>query len=271
MHVLERWGIAFRHNPWLNRADWLWDLVRPSYEKMVALFGQNGLERIINGTDRILVLPRFRGVTETYEPEVWKHLMAQVQPGDIVADVGAFIGLYTIALAKRVGPSGKVVAFEPDPENFAALKAHVELNRVADRVELIQAAVGAQDGALPFEVGRGCESRISHVLANGTQPARCVRLDSAFAGRRLNMLKIDVEGYEEKVLKGAINLLQNGRRSPRVIYIEVHPYAWSAVRTSSESLLSLLARCNYQTLQLDGQPAKQIEAWGEIVAHRNDD
>ena len=105
MHVLERWSIALRHSSWLDRADWLWDCVRPQYEKLMVLFGQNGLERIVNDTDPILVLPRFRRVTEAYEPKVWKHLMAQVQPGDVIADVGAFIGLYTIALAKRVGQS----------------------------------------------------------------------------------------------------------------------------------------------------------------------
>ncbi|MEM2045746.1 MAG: hypothetical protein QXO20_06155 [Candidatus Bathyarchaeia archaeon] len=59
----------------------------------MARLGRNGLERIINGTDRILILPKFRGVGETYEPEVWSHLMAQARPGDIVADVGAHIGL----------------------------------------------------------------------------------------------------------------------------------------------------------------------------------
>lgn len=90
MHILEQWCIAFRHSPGLQQVDSLWNRARPIYEKIVALCGQHGLERIINGTDRILVLPQFRGVTETYEPEVWNHLMAQVQPGDIVVDVGAW-------------------------------------------------------------------------------------------------------------------------------------------------------------------------------------
>src|SRR5438128_9459358 len=114
--------------------------------------------------------------------------MACVQPGDTIVDVGAFIGLYTIALAKRVGPSGKVVAFEPDPDNFTALKAHVELNNVSDRVELIQAAVGTQDGATSFETGKASESHISAVPANGTQMVRCVRLDTVFVNRHVDIL-----------------------------------------------------------------------------------
>lgn len=181
--------------------------MRPHYDRAVTLFGKNGLERIINGTDRILVLPQFRGVVETYEQKIWNLLMAQIHPGDVAVDVGAFVGLYTIALAKRVGPSGRVVSFEPDRENFMALKAHVELNSVSAWVELIQAAVAAQDGTVAFQAGGGSESHMSYVPLNGVQMVRCVCLDAMFADRQLNILKIDVEGYEEEVLHGAINPL----------------------------------------------------------------
>jgi FkbM family methyltransferase len=268
MHILERCCIALRHRLWLDHMDGLWDRLRPLYERILAQFGRNGLKRTINGTDCLLIAPRFRGVTESYEPEVWNRLMAEVQPGDVVADVGAFIGLYTIALARRVGSSGKVVAFEPDPVNFAALKAHVELNSVSDQVELIPAAVSAQDGCVRFQTGRASESHISHVPGNDTQLVRCVRLDTIFADRALDILKIDVEGYEEAVLKGAVNLLRDNRRNPRALYIEVHPYAWSALGTTSESLLAVLAACYYRVLALDGKRLEHIERYGEIVAHR---
>jgi FkbM family methyltransferase len=247
---------------------WLWDWVRPHYNGVIALLGRSGLERTINGTDRILIYPRFRQVSETYEPQVWNHLVAQVRPGDVVADVGAFIGLYTVSLAKRVGPFGRVVAFEPDPENFTALKAQVELNRVSDRVELIQAAAGVQNGTVPFEVGRASESHVGLGSENGARTVQCVRLDDVFADRRLDIIKIDVEGYEEEVLKGSARLLQDDSRRPRAIYIEVHPYAWPATGTSSESLLGFLSRCNYQVVSLNGQTIEQIDSYGEIVARR---
>lgn len=270
MHFLERCCITLRHNPSLDRMDWLWDWIRPYYNSLVAIFGLNGLERTINRTDRLLVLPQVRGVQETYEPEVWHHLMAHVEPGDTIVDVGAFIGLYTIALAKRVGPSGKVVAFEPDPANFSILKAHITLNGMSNRTELIQAAAGIEDGTVLFELGRMSESHISCVHTNATQTIRCISLDTLFAGRRLDLMKIDVEGYEEEVLKGATNLLQDRERRPRVIYIEVHPYAWPAVGTSTESLCGFLAGCNYRVLRLDGQPVKHLDSWGEIVAFKCD-
>lgn len=270
MHILERWCIAFRHNRWLDEADRLWNWMRPRYDRMMALFGRNGLERTINGSDRVLVLPRFRGISETYEREVWRHLMAQVRPGDVAVDVGAFVGLYTIALAKRVGPSGRVISFEPDPQNFTALKSHVELNGVSNRVELIRAAAGGKDALVSFLAGGGSESRIRYASAEGLQgnlqTVRCVRLDTILAGRHLDILKIDVEGSEAEVLEGAVNLLQDIHCRPRAIYIEVHPYAWKDAGTSSESLFSLLRGCGYGVFDLDRRQIERVEGYGEIVA-----
>lgn len=265
MYTLERWSSALRHCRWVENADWLWDRVRPAYDKMIGILGRNGLKRAINGTDQMLILPRFRGMPERYEPDVWTNLIMHVQRNDLVADVGAFIGLYTVALAKRCGPAGKVVAFEPDPENFQALQAHIELNGVRDHVELIEAAVGEQDGILSFESGKSSESRIA---ASGRMRVRCVRLDSIFADRPMNILKIDVEGYEEAALKGALGLLRDPRRCPRRIYLEVHPYAWPELGTTSESVLRLLAECGYRVSRLDGQTVEHIDSWGEIVAHK---
>lgn len=268
MNIVEQWIISVRHHPKLARSDWLWNRVRPFYEKLIRLFGRNGLERVINGTDRILVLSEFRGVTEYYEPDVWSHLMAQVQHGDTVADVGAFIGLYTVALAKRVGASGTVLSFEPNPENFHISKAHVELNGVSQQVELTQAAVGAEDGVVPFEAGGGSTAHIRRHPASDTQMVQCVRLDTMFAGKRLDLLKIDVEGYEEIVLRGATNLLMEHARGPRLIYIEAHPYAWPAIGVSSESLLNFLATCGYRVENLNGKRVEQVDAYGEIVARK---
>ena len=150
MHIAERASIAIRHNPFLKRAGWLWDGVRPLYDQVIAYVGRNGLERIINGTDRILIAPEVRDLPETYEPDVWRSLMEEVRPGDIVADVGTFIGLYAIALAKRVEGTGRVIAFEPEERSFSILREHVKLNGVEERVELIRAAVGAKNGDVNF-------------------------------------------------------------------------------------------------------------------------
>src|SRR5207244_1654449 len=121
---------------------WLWMPVRPLYDSVVNALGRRGLERLMNGTDRIRLSPKFRNLGEIYEPDIWNQFMSSLSPGDVVADVGAHIGLYTIALAKRLAPNGSVIAFEPDEQNYNALAQHVRLNEVQAVVETVRAAVG---------------------------------------------------------------------------------------------------------------------------------
>ncbi|MBI3615708.1 MAG: FkbM family methyltransferase [Candidatus Omnitrophica bacterium] len=205
---------------------------------------------------------------EVYEPLVWERLMAQAREGDVTVDVGAFIGLYTIALAKRVGPSGKVIAFEPNPQTFEELKRHVELNGIDHQVKLIPAAVSNHKGRVLFDVGKKSEARITEGVGVKTLWVEMVTLDEMFAHSKVDLLKIDVEGHEEKVLEGGKNLLQDPSRCPRAIYVEVHPYAWPALGTTSESLLGFLNRCSYRVSGMDEKPLKRIESWGEIFAYK---
>jgi FkbM family methyltransferase len=267
VNVLEHFCIKLRHSPLLSRAEWLWDALRPSYNNLVALLAARGLERRINGTDTIRVSPAFRNTPEIYEPEVWQLLMSNVRSGDIIADVGAYVGLYTVALAQRIGDNGKVIAFEPDPGNFAALSEHVQLNDVGSRVKVVQAAVGAKDGQVPFHANSSSQSGFctEHSQNKSTQ-VDCMTLDNFTQLKRLDILKIDVEGYEEHVLKGAAGLLSEPKRRPRLIFIEVHPYAWQAAGTTSDSLKSLLSRHGYSLSRPDNSSVNTIDFYGEIVA-----
>lgn len=272
MKTAEKIVFSLRHSRYLGRANWLWDCVRPIYDRVSAQVGRNGLERVMNGSDKILLSPRWRMVSEEYEPAVWHHLMGEVTPGDVIVDVGAHIGIYTVALAKRVGSSGKIIAFEPDPLNVLALKTHINLNSLGDRVKVVQAAAGAHIGEVGFTSNMS-ESHVSTLsLAEpngaGSHSVRCVTLDSVFANQRVDLIKIDVEGYEEKVIEGATDLLKDAGRGPRSIFIEVHPYAWPALNTTSESLLSLLRNCNFDVYDLAGKRVERIEEYGEVIAHR---
>jgi FkbM family methyltransferase len=225
MRTVEKLCLALRHNKYMDQADWAWNIIRPAYDHMVSLAGKQGLERVMNGTDSVLVSPKFRQLGERYEPEVWCSLMNEIKPADTFADVGVFIGLYTLAVAKRVGSAGRVVGFEPDPSNYLAAREHVKLNQLEDRVELIQAAVGASDESVWFKPG-GDMAHVAAEPADDICEVACVTLDRIFADKRLDILKIDVEGFEERVLQGANVLLNDADRGPRAIYIEVLPYAW---------------------------------------------
>ncbi len=85
-----------------------------------------------------------------HEPDLQQVLPRYLKPGMTVFDIGANIGFFAIAAANLVGPTGRVVAFEPNPAVVARLKENVELNGLADRVKIEQSAVGDFDGTAQF-------------------------------------------------------------------------------------------------------------------------
>ena len=242
----------------------LWNVLRPIYNRLVSLLGSSGLERVINGTDRILVSPDQRGTTEVYEPDVWCRLMSELRRGDVFVDVGASFGLYTIAAAKRVGASGRVIAFEPDEETYRSLVRNIRLNELEEIVRPVHAAVGKVNGAIGFAGGKGFESRI---CKESPLSVKSVTLDNFFREVPIDVLKIDVEGFEQEVILGARDLL-SGARAPRLVFVEAHPYNWRLCDTTSDSLLTRLRDFGYATETITGTPLSTITEYGEFVARR---
>lgn len=267
--MFEKLAFRLRHHPLLAQQGWLWNRIRPLYQKTIRTLYTKGLKRNLNGTDTVYLDPRLHGFPETYEPEVWHHLMARLQPNDVFIDVGAFYGLYAIAVAKRLRSKGEVIAFEPSQENRDYLASHIQLNQVGHRVTIYQEAVSDKDGTVTFAL-QGSQSSIlategSEATVMVSVPS--VRLDTILANTHLDILKIDVEGFEEQVLRGATALLANPVLRPRHIYIEIHSYAWDATNTTEHSLLDLLNHYQYTTTFLDGRPVEGLDTYyGEVIA-----
>lgn len=128
-----------------------------------------------------------------------------IAPGDVVVDVGANIGTHTVFFAKAVGPTGMVVAFEPQRLVFQTLCGNVALNGLTN-VTSFMAAVGEQHGTLTFPA---LDPRQTHnfgavkAASDGSgEPVDLVPID-ALGLRRCALIKVDVEGMETKVLAGA--------------------------------------------------------------------
>jgi len=151
-----------------------------------------------------------------YEPEVARCLMEHVRfnAGDVVLDVGANIGWYSLLIEKLAPVPIDILAFEPDPDNFALLTENIRSNSLG-RVTPIQAAAGPEPAQqLLYRYAKGNAGRHSLLPINDGTPVRVdtVRLDQAWAerglgSRVLRLMKIDVEGYELRVLEGAGELL----------------------------------------------------------------
>jgi FkbM family methyltransferase len=130
---------------------------------------------------------------------------------DTFADVGANVGAYTLLASGVVG--AKTVAFEPSPPSFRYLQENVRINSLAERVTVLNAALGAQPGSLPLTQDLGTEN---YICPNGasTRATRAVEvevttLDRAFTDSVPNLMKVDVEGFETEVFAGAQRLLSN--------------------------------------------------------------
>ncbi len=130
-----------------------------------------------------------------------------LRPGDQVLDIGANIGYHALRWAQHVGPGGKVYAFEPAPPNHAALMANVDLNPGLP-VEVHQVALGDRSGHLTLASDRPGLTSGSYSAKNSNAGGFDVAqhtLDDWAADRdlsRLRLVKLDVEGWEAKVLDG---------------------------------------------------------------------
>jgi FkbM family methyltransferase len=197
------------------------------------------------------------------------RVQAIVQPGMIVVDVGAHIGYYTRLFARLAGPTGRVIAFEPHPENFAILRRNVPQSRFPN-VTLLECAVGDRNGSLPLYLSPG---HSNHSLVRGyTQDVgaidvQCVTLDSALAQQGIegiDFLKTDTEGAEMAVLAGAS---ETARRSPRLaMLVELHPAALRCAGVAPEQLVAHLEQMGFVSELLSD--AATADVYGDLLCTR---
>ena len=142
-----------------------------------------------------------------YNLDELDFLREHTPSGGVFVDVGANVGTYALVLARHVGAQGKVVAIEPHPVTFARLAFNKAASR-SEQVRLVQAAAGPSDGELLIETDGG-NLGASHVVT-GTATAQAIKVPSLRLTRileeagvsKVDGLKIDVEGFEDRVLMG---------------------------------------------------------------------
>jgi FkbM family methyltransferase len=170
-----------------------------------------------------------------------------VQPGDVIFECGAHHGENTILLSTWAGPSGTVVAFEPVPHNARTVQKQVELNGL-ENVQVINAAVGSARGTV-----RMTDESNAQVSRGPGIDVEVVRLDD-FVHMNPTLLKIDVEGFEAELLRGAQEVLA---LRPK-ISLEVHTPSLPRYGTSVEEVMALVGEQHYDwTAQFPGEP----ETW----------
>ena len=184
-----------------------------------------GTPVVLDATEFTTLALYFGGLV--YEAATTKYLAGHLAPGNVFVDIGANHGYFSMLAAARVGPAGRVMAFEPNPAVFAQLQKHVALNGFESRVTASQMALSdASDPAARFFVSQvptnsGLSSLTppAETLAGGglseahTIPVRVDTFDNWFAASGLDhvdLMKIDVEGAEARVVAGMRATLASG-------------------------------------------------------------
>lgn len=188
---------------------------------------------------------------EYYQRDLSELLRRIVRPGDRFIDIGANIGLVTLLAARGVGRAGRVLAFEPNPGPLARLREHVAINglqqvevhdvalaEAAGSAELFVASEHTGKGTLTVDGGAG--GRVSVRLVRGDDLVRPA--DSA------TIIKLDVEGYELKVLRGLEQLL---RAQDAIVIVEVTDFMLKRVGESAAALCEFLEGLGYESYSFE--------------------
>jgi FkbM family methyltransferase len=210
-----------------------------------------------------------------WDPHITRYLQARLQPGDVLVDVGANIGYYTLLGSKLVGPAGKVVAIEASPRTYASLQQNIERNR-AENVRAVNAAASNQRGTVqvfagtPDNIG-GTSIMPRHGAVEATVDAFPLAdlLDSEELARA-SVIKIDVEGAEAFVLRGLLDSADRIGKATEII-VEITPDWISSDGTSAEDLLDEFRALGFHTYELRTQGTADYLSKPRNTVHRRID
>jgi FkbM family methyltransferase len=201
-----------------------------------------------------------------YEKAETKFFQTACHPGMTFLDVGANIGYYTALAARAVGPNGKVIALEPDPESYKYLKQTIAANAVGN-VQAFPIAASDVSATLPLFVSRDNrgDNRLYRPGANWPKiEVKARPIDALLAENEietLDLIKIDVQGYEPKVIAGLSNTIM---RSPKLTLLtEFWP---KGIRDAGGEA------CNFlQILRELGLTLYELKADGELIELKDND
>jgi FkbM family methyltransferase len=182
----------------------------------------------------------------TYEPLLAQRCLAALKPELDVIDVGANIGFYSVLLSRHLA-SGRLVAVEPTPAAQRRLRRNLELNGVVGKVIVFEGAATDAPGMVTINSVEGAEeySSIHNVDQSCEVPATTIDLLTRELTLRPGLIKIDVEGFEEQVLKGATDTLRTWRP---IIVSELSDFLLRRNGTSALAIVRFLQELGYQVV-----------------------
>lgn len=250
-----------------------WLILPPTKDGVIQL--PNGLKMWIDpvnddGVERSLYY------TGSYESGTLDFIKNHLKKEDCFVDVGANIGLMSIEASKAVGSQGKVYSFEPHPKTVKILRFNIDLNSIKN-IDVIEKGIGSKSGEAKiydrWDVNRGGASLLSSNSEQDSYDIQIVSLDEVLENVKVDMIKIDVEGFELEALKGAKKILSS--KTPPILIVECTLETEHQGYTREELYKWLKnTNCNYKFYKLKGSKSrksklKEITDQSDLPTHDN--
>jgi len=198
----------------------------------------------------------------TYEPELTRAMPEILKPGGLFVDAGANEGWFSLIAARLVGPAGRVIACEPQERLWPVILRNAANNR-CDNIQLFPCALSAREEAACINLYPSTNTGSSHLgtakrrweTRQEVAAVKLARLLDGLGDRKVDLLKVDVEGHELQVLEGAGPHL--GSTIKKVV-VELHEVANDAKRPTTEGVVSLLRSRGYVRKNTGG-----VEVWAQ--------
>lgn len=227
-----------------------------------------GLQVWVNLSDGYVSFGVLNGSWENAEVD---FMLSCLRPGDAVIDAGANIGVFTLQAARAVGETGRVYAFEPMRSTFGMLERSVRANGLQERCRLYNEGLGAAPSSGSFHRSSHATNPGSSYIsadASGDEQIRIRPIDAVEAERPVRFLKIDVEGFEPHVIRGATNML---RRYAPIIFTEFFPRSLREIGgISGAGYVAMLEQLGYTMRVFDSDTGAESEPVSSADAHRYD-
>jgi FkbM family methyltransferase len=237
-------------------------------ETAFSLAYPRGYSMTLNG-GLVRVDPAYILTRRLTDERLLEAALRMLNPGKTVIDVGGWIGIHAVRMAQVVGPRGHVYTLEPGPESAHLIRRHAALNLLSDRITVIEAACSDQPGEATFDdQPLSPENRLGGQAQHAIR-VRVVTIDDLCAEHDINpaLIKIDVEGAELNVLRGALETL---RRVRPIVLCELHPRLWSHFNVDRAQIAAFAQSVGYDVRAIGHREGTTVEYAALIPSERGD-
>lgn len=202
------------------------------------------------------------------EKDQLEAFLTLLRNDDVLYDIGASVGAWSIPAAAK-STAGKIISFEPDPENQKCLLANYKLNGLNNH-QIMPIALGDKPGELELFTAGAYAASPSLKPVNKISSSIKVKIetvDDLLARQEIplpTVVKIDIEGAEMMALQGMANLLRSNQK-PRALVLELHPLFLPAFDTSLTAIFKFLIENDYQIAELASRDDQVICTWKRRV------